>query len=116
MDITGVRGGYTAMQSDLHRLAGRMDSIEEGFSYFRRYVDRQEAREKRMHREEERAMREAREYEERRRMNELIWQQSEAIRRLEQRFAPFPGNPGSSSTFSPFPPHFWTPPGPDGAP
>ena len=28
------------MQSDLHRMVGRMDSIEEGFSYFRGYVDR----------------------------------------------------------------------------
>jgi len=94
-----------------------MDSIEEGVSYFRGYVDRQEAREeRRMRREEERAMREAREYEERRRMNELLWQQSEAIRQLEQRFAPFPGDQGSSFTFSPFSPHFWPPPGPDGAP
>ena len=65
--------------------------------------------------EEERAIREAREYEERRRMNELLWQQSEAIRQLEQRFASFPGDHGSSSTFSPFPPHFWPTPGPDGA-
>ena len=56
-------------------MAGRMDSIEEGVSYFRGYVDRQEAREERhMCREEERAMREAQEYEERRRMNELLWQ------------------------------------------
>ena len=94
------------MQSNFHR-AGRMDSIEEGVSYFRGYVDRQEAREEqRMCREEEWAMREAREYEERRRMNELLWQQSEAIRQLEQRFASFPGDHGSSSTFSPFPPHF----------
>jgi len=93
-----------------------MDSIEEGVSYFRGYVDRQEAREERhMRREEERAMREAWEYEERRRMNELLWQQSEAIRLLEQRFAPFLGDQRSSSTFSPFPPHFWPPPGPDGA-
>ena len=56
-----------------------------GVSYFRGYVDRQEAREeRRMRREEERAMREPREYEEPRRMNELLWQQSEAIRQLEQ--------------------------------
>ena len=48
-------------------------------------------------------------------MNKLLWQQSEAIRQLEQRFAPFSGNQGSSSTFSPFSPHFWPPPGPDGA-
>jgi len=104
------------MQSNLHRMARRMDSIKEGVSYFRGYVDRQEAREeRRICREEERAMREAREYEERRRMNELLWQQSEAIRQLEQRFAPFSGNQGSSSTFSPFSPHFWPPPRPDGA-
>jgi len=48
-------------------------------------------------------------------MNELLWQQSEAIGQLEQQFAPFPGDQGSSSTFSPFPLHFWPPPGPDGA-
>jgi len=104
------------MQSDFHRMARRMDSIEDGVSYFRGYVDRQEAREEqRMHREEERAMREAREYQERRRMNELLWQQFEAIRHLEQQFASFPGDHRSSPTFSPFPPHFWPPPGPDGA-
>jgi len=68
-----------------------------------------------MHCEEERAMREAREYEERRRMNELIWQQSEAICQLEQQFAPFSGNQGSSSTFSPFSLLFWPPPRPDKA-
>ena len=62
--------------------------------------------------EEERAMREAQEYEKQRRMNELLWQQSEVIRQLEQRFASFPGDHGSSSTFSP---HFWPLPGPDGA-
>jgi len=106
MDVAGLRG-YTAMQSNFHRMAGRMDSIEEGVPYFHGCVDRQEAREERRIRcEEERAMREAREYEERRRMNELLWQQSKAIRQLEQRFASFPGDHGSSSTFSPFPPHF----------
>ena len=69
------------MQSDFHRMVGRMDSIEEGVLYFYGYVDRQEAREERhMRREEERAMREAQEYEERRRMNELLWQQLEVIR------------------------------------
>ena len=48
-------GGYTAMQSDIHRMAGRIDSIKQGVSYFHGYVDRQEAREeRRMHREEER--------------------------------------------------------------
>ena len=60
-------------------------------------------------------MREAREYEERRRMNELLWQQSEAIRQLEQRFASFPSDHGNSSTFSPFPLHFLPPPRSDGA-
>jgi len=55
-------------------MAGKMNSIEDDVSYFRGYVDRQEAREeRRMRREKERAMREAREYEERRRMNELLW-------------------------------------------
>jgi len=67
-------GGYTAMQSDFHRMAERMDSIEEGVSYFRGYVNIQEAREeRRMRCEEEQAMREAREYEEWRRLNELLW-------------------------------------------
>jgi len=51
-------GQYTVMQSDFHCMAGRMDSIEEGVSYFHGYVDRQGAREeRRMRREEERAMR-----------------------------------------------------------
>ena len=45
VDVASLREGYTEMQSDFHRLAGRMDSIEEGVSYFRGYVDRQEARE-----------------------------------------------------------------------
>ena len=36
-----------------------------------------------MHREEEQAMREARQYKERRMMNELMWQQSEAIHELD---------------------------------
>jgi len=60
-------------------------------------------------------MREAREYEGRRKKNELLWQQYEAIRQLEQRFASFQCDHGSSSTFSPFPPHFLPPPGPEGA-
>jgi len=38
---------------------------------------------RRIRQEEEWAMRDAREYEEKRRMNELIWQQSEAIRQLD---------------------------------
>jgi len=61
------------MQSDFYYMLGRIDSIEEGDSYFRGYVDRQEAwKERRMRREEEWATREAREYEEQRRMNELL--------------------------------------------
>jgi len=56
-------------------------------------------------------MREARDYEERRGMNELLWQQFEAIRQLEQRLTPFLGDHRNLSTFSPFPPHFWLPPG-----
>ena len=100
-----------------------MDSIEEGVSHFRGYIDRQEQRElRRIQREEERAMREAREYEDHRRMNELLWRQSESIRQMEERLRSFLGNQGSSSsipsydpsTFYPFPPHFWPPPGPDG--
>ena len=55
-----------------------------------------------MRREEEWAMREAREYEERRRMNELLWQQSEAIRQLEQRFAPFRAIKEAPPHFHPF--------------
>ena len=41
-------------------------------------------------------MREAQTYEERRRMNELLWQQSEAIRQLEQWFTSCPGDHGTS--------------------
>jgi len=44
-------------------MGGIMDSIEDGVLYFCGYVDRQKAREEgRMRREEERVMREAREY------------------------------------------------------
>ena len=35
LDVAGLREGYTEMRSDLHRMTGRMDSIEEGVSYFR---------------------------------------------------------------------------------
>ena len=96
-------------------------------SHFRGYIDRQEQRElRRIQREEERAISEAREYEERRQMNELLWRQSETIRQLDESFRSFPGAPagssstlpfvqGSSSHFYPFPPPFWPPPGPDGA-
>ena len=96
-------------------------------TYFRDFVDRQEEREqRRIQREEDRAMREAREFEERRQMNELIWRQSESIRQMEERFHSFQGtaggsflfppyDPGHHSTFHPYPPHFWPPPGPDAA-
>ena len=65
MDVTDLREGCSAstMQSDLHCMGGIMDSIEDGVLYFCGYVDRQKAREEgRMRREEERVMREAREY------------------------------------------------------
>ena len=115
------------MQHDIQRIYGRMDSIEEGVSQFRGYIDRQEQRElRRIQHEEERAIREARQYEERRRMNELLWRQSELIRQLEEHFRSFQGAPasspssppfdqGSSSHISQFPPPFWPPPGSDGA-
>ena len=80
MEVSGLRGHYAGMRDDLHRLSGRMDSIKEGVSYCRGFVDRLEEREqRRIQREEEWAMREAREYEEHQRMNELLWHQSEAI-------------------------------------
>ena len=71
-------------------------------------------------------MREALEYEEHRRMNELFWRQSESIRHMEERLRAFQGvaggppsfpfyDPGHPSTFHPFPPHFWPPPRPDDA-
>lgn len=123
VEVSGLREGFTGMRADIGRISGRMDSIEEGVSYFRGFVDRQEEREqRRIQREEERAMREAREYEDHRRMNELLWRQSESIRQMEERLRSFQGDQGSSSsipsydpsTFFPFPPHFWPPPGPDG--
>lgn len=90
MEVSGLRDGFTGMRADLGRLSGRMDSIEDGVSYFRGFVDRQEERERRrIQREEERAMLEAREYEERRRMNELLWRQSESIRQMEERLRSF---------------------------
>ena len=66
-------------------------------------------------------MREAREYEKRRGMNELLWRQSESIRQMEGRLRSFKGDQGSSSsfpsydssTFHPFPPHFCPPLRPD---
>ena len=111
------------MRADLGRLSGRMDCIEEGVSYFRGFVDCQEEREHwRIQRGEERGMREAREYEERRQTNELLWRQSESIRQMEEGLRSFQGDQSGSSsfpsydssTFHPFPPHFWPPPRPDG--
>ena len=104
-----------------------MDSIEEGVSHFRGYIDRQEQREMRwIQREEERAIRDVRQYEERRRMNDLLRRQSESIWQLDERVRSFPGAPagsssspsfdqGGSSHFYPFPPPFWPPPGADGS-
>ena len=65
--------GYTKMCNDIHQISEHMASIDEGVNYFRGYVERQEEGEmKRIQQEEKWAMREAREYEERRQMNELI--------------------------------------------
>ena len=126
MEVSGIRGDYTCLRNDVHHLSDRMDSIAAGVTYFRGFVDGQEEREqRRIQREEERAMREAQEYAERRRTNELLWRQSESLRQLEGRLHAFQGAPGGSpsfppydpshaSTFHPFPPHFWPPPGPDG--
>jgi len=73
VEVSGLREGFTGISADPRHLFGRMDSIEEGVSYFRGFIDRQEEREKqRIQREEERAMREAREYKEHRRTNELL--------------------------------------------
>ena len=123
VEVFGLREGFTGMRADIGRLSGGMDSIEEGVSYFRGFVDRQEEREQRqIQREEEQAMRKAREYEERRRMNELLWCQLESIQQLEEHLRSFQGDQGSSSsfpsfdssTFHPFPSHFLPPPGPPG--
>jgi len=111
------------MRLDIGCLSGRMDSIEEEVSYFRGFVDRQKERDqRRIQRDEEEAMREAREYEERRQMNKLPWSQSESIRQMEECLGSFQGSQGGSSsipsydssTIHPFPPHFWPPLGPDG--
>jgi len=127
MEVSGLREGFSGMRHDIQCISGRLDSIEEGVTHFRGYIDRQEQREmRRIQREEEQAIQEAREYEERRRMNTLLWRQSESIRQLEERFRSFPGAPaclsssppfdqGDSSHFYPFPPPFWPPPGPNGA-
>jgi len=80
IEVSGLWEDFTGMRADLGRLSGHMDFIEEGVSYFRGFVDRQEERERRrIQREEEWAMREAREYKERRWTNDLIWCQSESI-------------------------------------
>ena len=118
MEVSGLRGDYTGLRDDLHHLSDRMDSINASITYFRGFVECQEEREqRRTQREEERAMREAREFEERRRMNELFWRQSESIRQMVEPLRAFQGAPGGSpsfpSTFHPYPPHFWPPPGPD---
>jgi len=69
------------MCNDIHQISEHMASTDEGVNYFRGYVERQEEGEmRRILQEEKWAMREAREYEERRQMNELIWQQFGAIR------------------------------------
>jgi len=68
------------MRADIGRLSGCMDSIKEGISYFLGFIDCQEEREQwQIQREKDRGMREAREYEERWRMNELLWHQFESI-------------------------------------
>ena len=123
MEVLGLREGFIGMRVDLGRLSGRMDSIEEGVSYFRGFIDHQEEREHRqIQREEEQAVREAREYEEHWQTNELLWHQSESIRQIEECLCSFQGDQrGSSSfpsydlsTFYPLPPYFWPPPGADG--
>jgi len=53
MDVAELQEGYTTMQLDFHCMGRRMDSIEEGVSYFCGYVDRQEAREELNMRHEE---------------------------------------------------------------
>ena len=92
-------------------------------SLISRVSSTEEEREQRwIHREEERAMREAREFEERRQMNALLWHQSESIRQMEERLCSFPCDQGGSSSFPsydsfnfhPFPLHFWPLSGPDG--
>ena len=74
MEVMGLREGFSGIRHDIQCISGRMDSIEEGVSHFRGYINRQEQRElRRLQREEERAMRDARQYEERRKMNDLLW-------------------------------------------
>jgi len=42
MEVTGLRKGFSGMRHDIQRISGSMDSIEEGVSHFRGYVNRQE--------------------------------------------------------------------------
>ena len=84
MEVARLREGYNEMHHDIHGMFGRTESIEEAETCFRGYVERQEERVMmRIQLEDEQAMREAQEYEERRRMNELVWLQSEATHQLE---------------------------------
>ena len=47
VEVSGLREGFVGMRNNIGRLTGRMDSIEEGVSYFHGFVDRQEEREQR---------------------------------------------------------------------
>ena len=47
MEVSTLRKGFTGMRADLGHLSGRIDSIKEGVSYFRGFVDRKEEREHR---------------------------------------------------------------------
>ena len=47
VEVSGLHEGFTGMHADIGRLSGRMESIEEGVSYFRGFVDRQEEWEQR---------------------------------------------------------------------
>ena len=35
LEVLGLREGYTGIRDDIHRLFGRMESIEEEVTYFR---------------------------------------------------------------------------------
>jgi len=86
-----------------HSSYGQIHGVYWGFGdLFEGFMDLQDMRElRRIRREDELVIKKAREHEERW-MNELIYQQSEAIWQSEQWFQPFPGDQGSSLTFSPF--------------
>ena len=65
LEVAGIREGCIGMCNDIYCLPRRMESIEEGLTYFWGFVDRQEEQElRRIQREVERVIREAREYEE----------------------------------------------------